>query len=113
MLLLMSCLSSNQTILVLFVTVVFWPRSMYCGILIPQPGIDLGPWGSENSRVLTTGLPGSSQELFNIIFSNIYASPLSVFSSVTPSVTIGCTGDAPYFYPCVSVVLSYLVEDRL
>ena len=37
----------------------FWPQWAACGILVPQPGIELVPlqW---KRRVLTTGPPGKS-----------------------------------------------------
>ena len=41
----------------------FWPRLEACGFLVPQPGIEPGPW-QRKLQVLTTGLPGnfSTQE---------------------------------------------------
>ena len=38
----------------------FWPCPVACGILVPQPGIEPGPW-QWNRQVLTTGPPGYSR----------------------------------------------------
>ena len=44
----------------------FWLCSRTCGILVPPPGIEPGPW-QWKLRVLTTGLPGNSLKLrFNL-----------------------------------------------
>ena len=45
-----------------FIYLFIWPYRVACGILVPWPGIEPGPWQWQ-SRVQTTGPPGNSQEL--------------------------------------------------
>ena len=61
---------AKQSFLLLFCFGMHMPRR----VLVPRPGIELGPWQSEH-RVLTTGPPGSSPNSFilknNFIFVTI------------------------------------------
>ena len=45
----------------------FWLHCMACGILIPWPGIAPGPW-QWKQWILTTGLPGSSQDWLSCVY---------------------------------------------
>ena len=47
--------SGNSALLFFF----FWPCCVACGISVPQPGIEPGPW-RWNPRLLTTRPPGNS-----------------------------------------------------
>ena len=45
-------------IVIIILIFTFWLHHVACGILVPQPGIELAPSAVE---VLTAGLPGKSQ----------------------------------------------------
>ena len=70
------------TILLLFYVLVYGPQA--CGILTPQPGIELSLPALEG-RVLTTGPPGKSLHLsLSLAFASLYQSflKLGVHASV-------------------------------
>ena len=52
-------------IVIIILIFTFWLHHVACGILVPQPGIELAPSAVE---VLTTGLPGKSQVCLFVCF---------------------------------------------
>ena len=91
-----------------FVLVVVCPPHEACGILVPLPRIEPRPWQWKR-RILTTGLPGNSQDCwffirrivarfdflimgiyFDLICSNILGNKYLIFSNIFFVITHSC-----------------------